>query len=201
MTKLTIAQRMRVSRKLKGQGRADEAGELNIVPFLDIVMNILLFILATLATVFTATIPLSPPKDDARGHSDRLSLTVIALPEGYMVGARGGFLTASCREIGPSAVAIPTRVGADANGYTHDFAGLTRCMSAARERFGEELSSAHDINVSVQGEVPYGVLVQTIDAVRERREGACHMAGAEGGANYSDPDCYFPEVTLGVIRR
>ena len=39
----------------------EEGGELNIVPYLDIVVNILMFVLSTLAVTFTATIETLPP--------------------------------------------------------------------------------------------------------------------------------------------
>lgn len=38
----------------------DEGGELNVVPFLDIITNVLMFVLATVAITFTATIESSP---------------------------------------------------------------------------------------------------------------------------------------------
>ena len=42
-------------------GDDEEGGELNIVPFLDIIVNILIFVLATVAVTFTATITTTPP--------------------------------------------------------------------------------------------------------------------------------------------
>ena len=61
---LSASQRSKI-RKLsapKELAPDEEAGELNIVPFLDIVMNVLMFVLATISVTFTATIDTAPPK-------------------------------------------------------------------------------------------------------------------------------------------
>ena len=92
------------------------------------------------------------------------------------------------------------RSSADTDGYTHDFAGLTQCMQALRRQFSTEIGDDHSINISPNTEVPYGVLVNTIDAVRESRAGACRLPEDNVAANYSSPECMFPEVTLGILR-
>src|SRR3954453_7367709 len=60
---LTAAQRGKIRRLSQPRELApdEEGGELNIVPFLDIIMNILIFVLATVAVTFTATIDTTPP--------------------------------------------------------------------------------------------------------------------------------------------
>ena len=47
----------------------EEGGELNIVPFLDIITNVLMFVLATIAVTFTTMIETQPPR--ASGSSAR----------------------------------------------------------------------------------------------------------------------------------
>ena len=56
--KLSAPQRSKVRRLSKPKEPApdDEGGELNIVPFLDIIMNVMMFVLATVSVTFTATI-------------------------------------------------------------------------------------------------------------------------------------------------
>jgi len=56
--------------------------ELNIVPFLDIIMNILIFVLATVAVTFTATIDTTPPASKGSGvrsevPSEALNRTIV----------------------------------------------------------------------------------------------------------------------------
>lgn len=204
--RFTTAQRAKINRlsKPKEHGPDEGGGELNIIPFLDIIMNVLMFILATIATVFTATIPVPAPasSNSSRGgpQQERLNITVKISPTGYIVGAGGGFLLPGCTQVGAATVTVPNRPTPDRDGLTQDFAGLTQCMQAIRRTFAAEIRDDHSINVSPNGEIPYGVLVKTIDAVRESRQDAC-VIDAEGTAhNYSNADCLFPEVTLGVLR-
>src|SRR6185295_5978275 len=73
----------------------EEGGELNIIPFLDIVVNILIFVLATVAVTFTATIDTSPPASKSSGvrkeiKSEALNLTVLIVNEGFSIKASGG---------------------------------------------------------------------------------------------------------------
>ena len=77
-------------------------GELNVVPFLDIIMNVLMFVLATLAVTFTTRLDASPPERDARGpHADVLGLDVAVLHEGFLVSARGQRVGQGCDGPGP----------------------------------------------------------------------------------------------------
>ena len=60
---LSAAQRSRI-RRLSQQPEAqpgDEAGELNVVPYLDIIMNILIFMLASISVSFIGSIDTTPP--------------------------------------------------------------------------------------------------------------------------------------------
>ena len=63
--KLSAAQRSKIRRLSQPKEHApDEAGgELNIVPFLDIITNVLMFVLATISVTFTATIDRLDPGD------------------------------------------------------------------------------------------------------------------------------------------
>jgi hypothetical protein len=206
MAKFTAAQHAFIKKRSRHKelGPDEGGGELNIIPFLDIIMNVLMFLLATIATVFTASIPVPAPSSSNRPGSstqqERLNITVKIMPTGYIVGAGGGFLLPGCTTIGAATVTVPNRSGADAEGYTHDFAGLTQCMQAIRRHWAQEVANDHSINVATNSEVPYGVLVRTIDAVREARPNACRLNDDMRSGDFSNPDCLFPEVTLGVLR-
>ncbi len=206
MPKFTAAQHAIISKRARAKehGPDDGGGELNIIPFLDIIMNVLMFLLATIATVFTATIPVPAPTSSNRPagaqQQERLNITVKISPSGYIVGAGGGFLMPGCTTVGAATVTVPNRGSADEDGHTQDFAALTQCMQAIRRQWATEVANDHSINVSPNGEIPYGVLVKTIDAVRESRPGACRIAEDGRGGDFSNQDCLFPEVTLGVLR-
>src|SRR3954470_8172160 len=82
----------------------EEAGELNLVPYMDIVTNIIIFLLASVVNqVALANINVSSPTIQAGGGpgSDEpppekppLNLTITVGASGYIVGASGGVLPA-----------------------------------------------------------------------------------------------------------
>jgi biopolymer transport protein ExbD len=184
--KLSAAQMAVINRKAKPKelDPADEAGELNIVPFLDIITNILMFILATITTVFTATIAVPAPRAGSSGgpaNSDDINLTVKITREGYIVGAPGGFLLPGCTTVGSASVTVPLVHG------EYDGDGLSRCMESARNKpeWHEQLADKRTIQVAGNGDVPYHVLVLTLDHLRESRPRANDM---------------FTEPSLGILQ-
>src|SRR3984893_2505244 len=102
--KLSAAQRSRVRRLSAPRELApdEEGGELNIVPFLDIITNVLMFVLATVSVTFTATIDTFPPKAGGAGAraptTPTLGLTVIVVNDGFSVKARGGNVAPGCND-------------------------------------------------------------------------------------------------------
>ena len=83
--KLSAAQRSKIRRlaQPKEMDEAEAGGELNIVPFLDIVMNVLMFVLATVSVTFTATIDTFPPRAGSGARAPTtptLGLTVLIVP-------------------------------------------------------------------------------------------------------------------------
>src|SRR6476469_5943216 len=100
---LSAAQRAKI-RRLATPTEAsaeDEGGELNVVPFLDIITNVLMFVLATVAITFTATIESAPPRPGIRPPSETtLGLTVLVVPEGFSLKARGGNVAPGCADTG-----------------------------------------------------------------------------------------------------
>jgi biopolymer transport protein ExbD len=183
--KFTAAQLATINRKSrpKPHDPADGGGELNIVPFLDIVTNLLMFILASITTVFTATIAMPAPSagpPSGGGGSNEINITLKVVHDGYIVGAPGGFLQPGCRTVGPATMTVPLQRG------SHDFEGLTRCMEAIRSNpeWAEQLRDNRKLQIAGNQDVPYHTLIGTIDAVRETRQGAKDM---------------FTEPTLGIL--
>src|ERR1700759_3425958 len=129
MSELTTAQRSKIRRLSQPRELApdEEGGELNIVPFLDIIMNILIFVLATVAVTFTATIDTTPPASKGSGvrsevPSEALNLTIFIVNDGYSVKASGGNIAPCCQGIGPGN-AIPLKNG------KYDPDSLTACAA------------------------------------------------------------------------
>lgn len=177
---LSAAQRGKI-RRLATPGEPtpeDEGGELNVVPFLDIITNVLMFVLATVAITFTATIESSPPRNAIqRGPSDHaLGLAVIVVRDGFSLKARGGNVAPGCDDTG-AGLAVPKR------GIDYDYAGLKACASKIKGAVGDR-SDERDVVISASPDVPYDVVIATLDAVRRTE------AGTE----------LFPNVTFGVAR-
>jgi biopolymer transport protein TolR len=159
----------------------DEGGELNVVPFLDIITNVLMFVLATVAITFTATIETSPlPRPSTRPPTDpALGLTVIVVADGFSLKARGGNVAPGCADTG-SGLAVPKR-GAD-----YDYDALKACavkLKAAAATSNHDRDD-RDVLISANAQVPYDVVIATLDAVRRTDSG----------------DDLFPQVSFGVAR-
>jgi len=147
-------------------------GELNIVPLLDVVMNVMLFVLATITTMFTASVSVLAPAQDFGGRSSIFDgLTAKITRSGFIVGGHRGFLQADCRTMGSLPVTVPAVLGAQ------DYRGLTQFLATARSNpeWRSSLARMRTINVAGNGDVPYAMLVQTLDAVRETRPAAADL--------------------------
>jgi biopolymer transport protein TolR len=141
----------------------EEAGELNLVPYMDIVTNIIIFLLASMINqVSLANINVSVPSISGGGASAEdnpppdkppLNLTVSVGASGFTVAASGGVL--------PIVTKLP-------NGQ-YDYKSLTTKL--------KEIKSAPDnatetkANFSADANIPYDVVVATLDAMRITDEG------------------------------
>ncbi|MBL8682777.1 MAG: hypothetical protein JNK05_26660 [Myxococcales bacterium] len=165
----STAEWLRIRRRLKARDAPPPSSELSIVPLLDIVMNVMLFVLASVTTMLTSNInvPAPPSCASCRG-GEPIHFTVKLTRDGFIVGAPQGYLQADCRSLGPATVTVPTRFGA------HDFNRLTACLSTARAvpSWREQLSRQRVIDVAADGALPYSTLVRTLDATRETQPGA-----------------------------
>jgi biopolymer transport protein ExbD len=146
----------------------EEGGELNIVPFLDIIMNILIFVLATVSVTFTATIETQPPASGGSGirqkiESKALNLTVLVVNEGFSLKAAGGNVAAGCEGVGPG-IAIPSK------GTVYDYAGLTDC-AAKLKASSSDFADESQVYISANPGTDYQTLISTIDALRTTRRG------------------------------
>jgi biopolymer transport protein TolR len=179
--KLSAQQRSKIRRLSTPKEHApDEAGgELNIVPFLDIIMNVLMFVLATISVTFTATIDTYPPRAGSGARAPTtptLGLTVLVVPDGFSLKARGGNVAPGCNDTGPG-IAIPKKEG------DYDYEGLKTCaikLKNAATEFKDEMG----VTISANPPIPYQVVIGTMDAVRKNEAG----------------EDLFPEVTFGVAR-
>ncbi|MBN1606361.1 MAG: biopolymer transporter ExbD [Polyangiaceae bacterium] len=162
---LSASQRAKVRRLAAPRELApdEEGGELNIVPFLDIIVNILIFVLATVAVTFTASIETTPPASRGAGvrkdiESTALNLTVFIVNEGFSIKASGGNVAPGCQGLGPG-VAIAKRDG------RYDFAALNQCASKLKAS-NRDFEDERQVYITANPGTPYQTLVSVIDALR-----------------------------------
>jgi biopolymer transport protein TolR len=167
---LSAAQRSKIRRLSQPRELSpdEEGGELNIVPFLDIVVNILIFVLATVAVTFTASIETTPPAAGGSGvraemQSDALNLTVFVVNEGFSLKASGGNIAPGCQQPGPG-ISIPTVNG------DYDYDALTQCatrLKASSDAYQDETQFSIVANPGTD----YQVIINVIDAMRRTPQG------------------------------
>jgi len=144
---------------------SEMAGELNIVPFLDIVMNLIMFLLATSeAVLMIAQIESELPKI-SRGRSrgadvqTPLNLNVTVTENGVLVSGSGGKLEPGCETTATGrSVTVPLKAGA------YDWDELTKCVEKIKKQFDDEDS----VTVSADPQVMYEHIVAAMDAVRNK---------------------------------
>jgi biopolymer transport protein TolR len=179
---LSPAQRSRIRRLSQPREPApgDEAGELNIIPYLDIIMNIIVFVIATISVVFVTTVDTTPPSagggKGTRMKSKALNLTALITSDGISLKTSSGNISTGCTSIG-AGVTVPKT-----DGGSYDYQELTRCareLKKQNERFAEETQ----VTITANPDVAYQVIISTMDAVREDADGNL-----------------FPDVHFGVAR-
>jgi biopolymer transport protein ExbD len=164
---LTAQQRGKIRRLSQPRELTDEeGGELNIVPFLDIIVNILIFVLATIAVTFTSSIETTPPSSKSSGvrreiETQALNLTVLIVNDGFSLKGSGGNIAPGCVGQGPG-LAIPMVGG------KYDYRGLSECAARLKEKFQDENQASIAANQSTQ----YEIVINVIDALRSSPSGA-----------------------------
>jgi biopolymer transport protein ExbD len=152
--------------KIKELDPSEMAGELNIVPFLDIVVNIIMFLLATTQAVLAiAEIEAQLPQlGRGRGAADTgssLNLSVTITAEGFIVAGSGGKLAPGCSTTaGGRVITVPKR------GQAYDFAGLTECV--ARVKSEPQFRDERQVIVGADPMVQYETVIHAMDALRSR---------------------------------
>lgn len=154
----------------------EHAGELNLVPYLDVVTNLVMFMLLSMTGLISlGVVNVSAPRvgDEpaaARAQAPdqpRLLLTVAISRKGFYVAGAGGVLGRAADQAAVDATQPPTIALKPDGGY--DYAALTEKMKLVKDRYPDETS----LILSADADVPYEVLIRTMDACREIR-------GAEG---------------------
>ena len=167
---LSAAQRGKIRRlsQPKELSPDEEGGELNIVPFLDIIVNILIFVLATVAVTFTSTLETTPPSAGgggvrAKNPKEALNLTVFIVEGGFAIKASGGSVAPGCVGVGPG-ITVPKK------GALLDYDTLTSCAAKLKnssEAFREETT----VSIAPNPDIDYQTIVSTMDSLRNSPKG------------------------------
>ncbi|MDH5491457.1 MAG: biopolymer transporter ExbD, partial [Myxococcales bacterium] len=115
--------------------------ELNIIPFLDIVVNLIMFLLMVISSVaFFAQLDAALPTGARGGVGQRaaeagqsLNLTITITPNGVIVAGSGAKMAQGCESTTAGRVMTVPTVGG-----RYDWAGLTTCAGKIKERFEDE---------------------------------------------------------------
>jgi biopolymer transport protein ExbD len=179
---LSAAQRSRIRRLSQPHEAApgEEAGELNVVPYLDIITNIMMFVLASISVSFVASIDTTPPaigggKVRVDPSMKALNLAAFITGQGVSLKTSGGNIATGCNDVG-SGIAIP-KVNED-----YDLKGLTACakrLKNANASFKEETQ----VTITANPGIEYSTVIDVMDSLRSD--------GVED---------LFPEVHFGVAR-
>ena len=180
---LSAAQRSKVRRlsQPKEAEEGEDAGELNIVPFLDIITNVMMFVLATVAVTFTATVDTTPPSQGGKGvraaaQSNALNLAVVIVNEGISLKASGGNVAPGCSGVGTGYT-----IGKAGNDY--DYAGLTDCAKKLKDT-SPDFKDETQVTITANNGIDYQTIIRVIDALRRSKDG----------------DDLFTDVHFGVLK-
>jgi biopolymer transport protein ExbD len=139
----------------------EDTGELNLVPYLDIITNIIIFLLASVVmnvnfgnvnvTLPTISSGVGATSDEPK--KEPLNLTVTAGASGFTIGGAGGIMAPLPK--------LP-------NGQ-YDFKALTAKLMEIKA--APENSTETKVTFNADAYVPYETVVQTLDAMREDTSG------------------------------
>ena len=149
----------------------EKAGELNIVPYLDIMVNLTMFMLISMTSVIQFGIlnvaaPSYGPAAAgvAQAPKKELLLTVAISAKGFFVAGSGGVLGVTTDPKAPPPdpkTASPTiPLGGDGK---YDYYALTRKMVDIKDKFPNESR----VILMADPKISYEVVIQTMDAIRE----------------------------------
>jgi biopolymer transport protein TolR len=145
---------------------SEVVGELNIIPFLDIVVNLIMFLLATSEYVLLISQIHSDLPQIARGRARTqeevttpLNLNVTVTENGVLVSGSGGKLAPGCTSIDPAG---SRSITVALKGKSYDWPALGECAAKIKGQFtGEDT-----VTVSADPQIQYEHLVAAMDAVR-----------------------------------
>src|SRR5215472_6481348 len=146
-----------------------EFGELNIVPYLDILMNLIIFMLLSMTglAVF-GILNVTAPNYGASAvapdvNAPKLLLTVLISKKGFFVAGTGAVLGQQAEGQSPGAGTDGAPTIPKKRDGSFDFVALNAKMIEIKSAFPNESK----VIVGAEADIPYESLIQTMDAIRE----------------------------------
>lgn len=142
---------------------SETAGELNIIPFLDIVVNLIMFLLATTAAILAISeIDAQLPTTNRAGKrggdlGNALNLNITLTDTGVIVAGARGKLTPGCENTTSGRVVTVPKMGGQ-----YDWSGLNECVARIKSEFPDETQ----VIVQADPTIEYEYVVKAMDAVR-----------------------------------
>ena len=157
----------------------DAGHELNLIPYMDIMVNLVLFMLYNITsflsfTVLNASIPqIAPDSGQAAAQMQKKSLLLMVRVTG------DGFIVDPSVQGGP---AIP-RSQIPKKGKAFDYPALHQQALSIKNQFPEETK----VLLIAEGSVVYDDIIKSMDALRDEK------------VPDKEPKIMFPDVTLSIL--
>ena len=155
MTKRQVRARMRRMRE-RFEEAEEETGEINLVPYMDIVTNIIIFLLASVVNqVPLGNINVTSPTyggggGDGQPDKPALNLTVTVGGSAFTLAGSGGVM--------PPIPKLPTG--------DYDYGALTAKLAEIKKEFAEETKATFNADAVTS----YEIVVKTLDAMRTYKD-------------------------------
>jgi|SRR3954447_4142923 biopolymer transport protein TolR len=138
----------------------EETTEINLVPYMDIVTNIIIFLLASVITqvplgninVTSPTIGPGSAEMDTPKEKPPLNLTVTLAANGFIIGGSGAVIEPIKK--------LPTG--------QYDFDGLTNQLAEIKRTVAPDETKAM---FNADAYIPYELVVKTLDSMRQDKKG------------------------------
>ncbi len=156
--RLSHSQRRRVRRAVRAPelDPSESGEELNIIPFLDVVVNLVMFMLLTMTTALSAhQVSAQLPGHGPTG-SQAWRANVVLTSDGVLVADGSGTYAAGCHEHG----GVEPTVGLVAG--ESDWLALRTCAETLHRTHPETAS----VTVSADPDVPLSSVISAMDALR-----------------------------------
>jgi len=173
--------------KMHIEDPAEADGELNIVPYLDIIVNLIIFLLVMQAAfISVGMIDVTAPSyasvapgDTQKSDKPDLRLTLGIAQDGFYIAASGGVLPGDQEGEGPKELTAdnvskrPPTIPLLPDG-SYDFTTLAKKLRTIKTAFPETTS----VYLAADNNVPYELVVKTLDTSREDAKGELFPAVA-----------------------